>query len=56
MEFRGEGGSFRKKDAHRVVCWNSTEENERRYESMKNKAKKAVSKAMREKADDALTG
>ena len=43
------------KDAHMVMCWNSTEENNRRYKSMKNKAKKAVSKAMRRKAEEALT-
>ena len=35
---------------------NSTEENKRRYESMKNKENKAVSIAMREKAEEALTG
>ena len=40
----------RKKEAHKVMCQNSTEENKRRYKSMKNKANKAVSKAMREKA------
>ena len=34
---------------------NSTEENKRRYKSMKNKAKKIVTKAMREKAEEALT-
>ena len=38
----------RKKDPHKAMCWNSTAENKRRYKSMKNKAKKAVSKAMRE--------
>ena len=32
-----------KNDAHKVTCWNNTEENKRRYKSMKNKAKKAVS-------------
>ena len=37
----------RKKDAHKAVCQNSSEENKRRCESMKNKAEKAVSKAMR---------
>ena len=36
-----------KKDAHNAMCQNSTEENKKRYKSMKNKAKKAVSKAMR---------
>ena len=45
----------RKKEVHKVMCQNSTEENKRRYRSMKNKANKAVSKAMREKADEALT-
>ena len=33
----------------------STRENKRRYESMKNKATKAVSKAMREKAEEEIT-
>ena len=37
------------------MCRYSTEENRRRYEGMKNKAKKAVSKAMREKTEEALT-
>ena len=37
----------RKNDAHKAMCQNSTEENKRRYESMKTKANKAVSKAMR---------
>ena len=45
----------RKKEAHKAMCQNSTEENKRWYGSMKNKAKKAVSKAMREKAEEALT-
>ena len=44
-----------KKEAHNVMCWNSAEENKRRYEGMKDKAKKTVSKAMREKAEKALT-
>ena len=34
----------RKKDTHKAMCWNSTEENKMRYKSMINKAKKAVSK------------
>ena len=38
-----------KKDAHKAMCQNSTEENKMRYKSVKNKANKAVSKAMREK-------
>ena len=37
------------------MCQNSTEENKRRHKSMKNNTKKAVSKAMREKAEGALT-
>ena len=44
-----------KKDAQKAMCLNSTEENKSRYESMKNKAKKAVSKALREKAEEVLT-
>ena len=38
-------------DARKVMCRNSIEENENRYESMKNKTKKAVSKAVREMAE-----
>ena len=49
------GAVSRKKEAHKAMCQNSTEENKRRYESMKNKAKIAVSKATREKAEEALT-
>ena len=41
----------RKKEAHKAMFQNSTEENKRRYKSMKNKANKAVSKAMREKPE-----
>ena len=44
-----------KKDTYKAMCQNNTEENMRRCKSMKNKAKKAVSKAMREKAEEALT-
>ena len=33
----------RKKYALKAMCQNSTEENKRRYESMKNKTNKAVS-------------
>ena len=39
-----------KEDAHKVICQNSTVENKRRY-----KAKKAVSKVLSEKSEDALT-
>ena len=42
----------RKTDAYKVMCQNNTEENKRRYQSVKNKT---VSKAMREKAVEALT-
>ena len=45
----------RKKDVHRAMFQDNTEENKRRHKSLKNKAKKAVSKAMREKAEKALT-
>ena len=41
-----------KKEAHMAMSQNSTEENKRRYRSMKNKA---VLKAMREMAEEALT-
>ena len=43
-----------KKDAQKAMGQNNTEEN-KRYKSMKNKAKKVVSKAMRDKAEEALT-
>ena len=45
----------RKKDAHKTMCQDNTEDIKMRYKSMKNKAMKAVSKAMREKAEQALT-
>ena len=45
----------RKKDASNVMLRNSTEENKRRYKGMISKAKKAVLKAMREKAEEVLT-
>ena len=45
----------RKKEAHKAMCQNRTEENKRMYKSMKNKANKAVSKAMRGKAEEAFT-
>ena len=41
----------RKKDAHKAMCGNSTEnstEERNRYKIIKNETKKAVSKAMRE--------
>ena len=43
------------KKAHKAMCQNHTEENKSKYKSMKNKASKAASKAMREKAEEALT-
>ena len=45
----------RKEESPKAMCHNSTEENKRRYKSLKNKTKKAVSKAMRENATEALT-
>ena len=39
----------RKKQAHKEMCQNSTEENKRRNKSMKNKAMKVILKAIREK-------
>ena len=45
----------RKKDAHNAACQNNTEEKKIRYKKMKNKAKKAVTKAMKVKAQEALT-
>ena len=45
----------RQKESHKVMCQNSTEENKRRYKNRKNKANKAVSKALIEKAEEALT-
>ena len=44
-----------KNEEHWTMCLDITEENKRRYKGMKNKAEKTVSKAMREKADEALT-
>ena len=44
-----------KKEAHKAMRQNSTEENMWRHRCLKNKAKKAVSKAMREKGEEALT-
>ena len=40
---------------HTGQCVNPEEENKRRYKSIRNKAKKAVSKAKRLKAEEALT-
>ena len=38
-----------KKESHKALCQNSSEENHWRYRRMKNEAKKAVSIPMREK-------
>ena len=46
----------RKKEAPNAMYQNSTDENKMRYEGMKNKVIKAASKAMGEKAEEALTG
>ena len=40
---------LRKKYACMAMCGNSIEENKNRYKCMKNKAKKGISMAMREK-------
>ena len=45
----------RKKEAHVAMCRNRTMENKMKDKCMKNKAKKAVSKAMKEKAEVELT-
>ena len=45
----------RNKEVHEAMCQNSTVENKRWYECMKNKANEAVCKTMREKAEEALT-
>ena len=37
------------------MCQNSTEGNKWRYKSLKNEAEKAVTKALREKAEERLT-
>ena len=44
-----------KKDAHRVMRRNNTDKCTNRLKSMKNTEEKAVSKAMREKAEEMLT-
>ena len=44
----------RKIDAHRAICLDNAEWNKRRYEGMKNKALKIISKVMREKVKEAL--
>ena len=44
----------RKKYAHKPMCRNSND-NKRKHKSKKNEVKKAVSKAMREKAEVVLT-
>ena len=45
----------RKKEAHKAMSINRTDENKRRHKGMKNKANKPVSKATREKAEEVLT-
>ena len=55
VEGRGEGGSSKKERSTQVMCQNSAEGNKRRHKSMKNKANKATSKAMREMAEEVLT-
>ena len=48
-EMKREGGNV-KKDAHKAMHKNSTEENKNRHNIMKNKAQKAVLKELREKS------
>ena len=45
----------RNKDAYKAMCINSTVESKNRYEGMKNKTAKVVSRAIREKAGGMLT-
>ena len=45
----------RKKYALKALCQDNTEENSWRYEGMKNKARKAVSRAMIVTAEKAFT-
>ena len=45
----------RKKDAHKVMCWSSADENKIRYKSMKNQLEKVIIKAMTLKAVVVLT-
>ena len=44
-----------KKEAHGAMCQSNMEENKRRYESLRNKTKKEVFKAIREMADEAFS-
>ena len=44
----------RKKDAHKEMCKSGTEANKARYKNMKNRAKKVVTKAMKEAAEQEL--
>ena len=51
---RGREGSdtvARKKDAHKEMCKSGTEANKARYKNMKNRAKKVVTKAVKEAAE-----
>ena len=52
MEGRNKGGNF---NEDKAKCQNSAEANNRIYKSMKNKAKNAVSKAMRDEDEEVLT-
>ena len=44
----------RKKEVYKELCKDRTEENKARYKTMKNRAKKAVAKAMRKEAEQEL--
>ena len=46
---------LRMKDVPKAMCRHSTERNKRTYRSMEIKARKAASKAMTEKAEEART-
>ena len=46
---------MKERSTHEAMCQNSTEENKRRYFSLRHNAKKAVSKTMSEKAKEELT-
>ena len=45
----------RKKDVHKEMYKSGTEANKARYKNMKNRAKKVVTKAMKEAAEQELT-
>ena len=50
------GSISRKEDVNKAMCRNTTKKNRTRYISMKNKAEKAVPKAMRENTEKCSNG